>query len=354
MTAVELTPPNIVTVLGSGNMGSGIAQACAQAGFKVRVRDLTDAQLARGRAGVERTLDGAIQRRKITQEQRNAILDRIEFTTDLAAATRDAVLVIEAVFEEESVKRALFEELAPLVGPATIVATNTSSLSVSRLAKGFPSPGRFAGLHFFYPAPINKLLEIVGGDATDPSTLTKLEAFGYRLKKIPIFVRDAAGFAVNRFFVPFMNEATRMAQEGLASLPTIEQVGREVTGSANGPFEVMNLTGIPISHHSMQSLEAAFGPAYDPSDLLAEQTKLGSPWAWRDGQVEPERAPAVRARFEGVLIGVATQLVDEGVATPEAVETGAIVGLKWKRGPFAILNGLGLATGLQRVQAFAR
>ncbi len=335
-------------------MGSGIAQACAQAGFRVRVRDLTEAQLARGKAGIERTLEGAIQRGKITAAQRDGILARIEFTTDLAAATRDAVFVIEAVFEEEAVKRSLFDELAPLVGPTTLVVTNTSSLSVTRLASHFPSPGRFAGLHFFYPAAINKLLEIVGGDATDAETLARLEGFAYRLKKIPISVRDAAGFAVNRFFVPYLNEATRMAQEGLASLATIEQVGCEVTGAANGPFELMNLTGVTITYHATQSLEAAFGPAYDPSDLIVEQTKSGQPWPWRDGAVEPARAPAVRSRFEGLIIGVATRLVDEGVATPEAVETGANVGLRWKNGPFAILNSLGLAAGLERVRAFAK
>jgi len=354
MTEIEIAPPNVIAVLGSGNMGSGIAQACAQAGFRVRVRDLTDAQLARGRSAVERTLDGAVQRRKLTPAERDEVLQRIEFTTDLAHAVQDARLVIEAVFEEEAVKLALFDELGPLLAETTIVATNTSSLSVTRLGSRFPHPGRFAGLHFFYPAAINKLLEIVGGDATDPATLHALEAFGHRLKKIPIFVHDAAGFAANRFFVPYMNEATRMAQEGLASLATIESVGRDLTGSSNGPFEVMNLTGITISYHAMQSLEAAFGPAYDPSDLLAEQVKAGQPWAWRDGQVEPGRTQAVRERFEGALIGIATRLVDEGVATPEAVETGAIVGLKWTRGPFGILSALGLVTGLERVQAFAR
>ncbi|MCI4360527.1 MAG: 3-hydroxyacyl-CoA dehydrogenase family protein, partial [Thermoplasmata archaeon] len=213
MSEHELAPPQIITVLGSGNMGSGIAQACAQAGFRVRVRDLTDAQLERGRSAIGRTLDGAIQRKKMTRAQRDEVYGRIEFTTDLAASVRDAALVIEAVFEDEAVKAALFDELAPMLGPRTLVATNTSSLSVTRLAKHLPAPERFGGLHFFYPAAINKLLEIVGGQATSPATLDALEGFGRRLKKIPITVDDAAGFAVNRFFVPYMNEATRMAQE---------------------------------------------------------------------------------------------------------------------------------------------
>jgi enoyl-CoA hydratase/3-hydroxyacyl-CoA dehydrogenase len=353
MTGKHLAPPDPITILGSGNMGSGIAQAFAQAGFPVRVRDLTSDQLARGRAAVETTLDGAIRRGKLTAAQREEILGRITFTTSLPDAVQGSRLVVEAVFEEESVKAALFRELAPLVAEETIVATNTSSLSVTRLGKDFPHPGRFAGLHFFYPAAINQLLEIVGGDATSPHVLSTLTELGYRLKKIPITVKDSAGFVVNRFFVPFVNEAVRMAQEGLASLPTIEEVGREVTGASNGPFEVMNLTGIPISAHSMESLETAFGPAYDPADLLLEQAKAGQPWAWRDGQVEPDRKAAVQSRFEGLLVGIATRLVEEGVGSPEAVETGANVGLKWKHGPFAMLNRVGVAAALASVDRYA-
>jgi enoyl-CoA hydratase/3-hydroxyacyl-CoA dehydrogenase len=353
MTTTRLAPPDPVTVLGSGNMGSGIAQACAQAGFPVRLRDLTTAQLDRGRGLITATLEGAIKRKKLTAAQRDEILGRITFTTDLGEAVRGAKLVIEAVFEEEAVKQALFAELAPHLDPEAIVATNTSSLSVTRLAAHLPAPARFAGLHFFYPAPINKLLEIVAGDATDPAVLQTLEGFGYRLRKIPIRVRDSAGFCVNRFFVPYMNEATRMAEDGVASLATIEEVGREITGATHGPFEIMNLTGIPIGHHAAQSLANAFGPFYDPTDILEEQLKKGEPWAWRDSTVEPERKAAVRLQFEGMIWGVATRLVEEGVASPEAVETGAVVGLRWATGPFAQISAAGVKEARARVERFA-
>ncbi len=354
MKLEQLHPPHRIAVLGSGNMGNGIAQSAAQAGFPVVVRDLTEAQLARGRSLLERTLDGAVQRQKMTEAQRAEVLGRITFTTDLAQALRGARLVIEAVFEEEKVKQALFREVGPLLDPEAIVATNTSSLSVTRLARELPEPARFAGLHFFYPAAVNKLLEIVGGETTDPETLGVLEAFGYRLRKVPIAVADSPGFAVNRFFVPFMNEAVRLAEEGVASLATIESVGRDLTGSTNGPFEVMNLTGLPIALHAMESLEAAFGPAYEPAEMLEEQVAAAKPWAWRDGQVEPERVGLVKARFEGLLIGIATRLVEEGGATAEAVETGALVGLRWTKGPFALLNEVGVVAGLERVREFGR
>ena len=354
MAADSITTQDPVTVLGSGNMGSGIAQACAQAGFRVRLRDLTTAQLDRGRGLIGTTLEGAIKRKKISPAQRDEILGRITFTTDLGEAARGSRLVIEAVFEEEAVKRALFEELAPHLDESAIVATNTSSLSVTKLAAALPKPERFAGLHFFYPAAINRLLEIVAGASTDAGVLRGLERFGYRLRKTPIRVQDSAGFCVNRFFVPYMNEATRMAEDGVASLATIEEVGREFTGATHGPFEIMNLTGIPIGHHAAQSLGNAFGPFYDPTDILEEQLAKGTLWDWRASTVEPERRAAVRARFEGMVFGVVTRLVEEGVASPEAVETGALLGLRWANGPFAMLSAVGLKVGLERVEAFAR
>ena len=200
--ANSIRPPAAIAVLGGGNMGSGIAQACAQAGFSVRVRDVDSSAIERGRGLLERMLQGAIDRKKMTPAKRDDLLGRIRFTTDLAEAVRDARLVIEAVFEDEEVKRRLFADLAPLVAPETIVATNTSSFSVSVLGEGFPLPGRFAGLHFFFPAAINKLVEIVGGPATDRGTLDELERFCYLLRKIPIETADRAGFCVNRYFVP--------------------------------------------------------------------------------------------------------------------------------------------------------
>ena len=354
MVARRLELPGPVAVLGGGNMGSGIAQACAQAGFTVRVRDVDAAAVARGRALLEKMLAGAVERKKMTPAKRDEVLGRISFGTDLAAAVNGCSLVVEAVFEEETVKRRLFEEIAPLVGPETIVATNTSSLSVESLGAGFPHPGRFAGLHFFYPAAINKLVEIIGAPTTDPGTLEELERFGYRLRKIPITTRDASGFCVNRYFVPYLNESARLAEEGVASLATIEEVGRELFGATLGPFELMNVTGIPIAYHAESSLFRAFGPAYAPAALLEQQFRAGRPWAWKETSVEPEKKPAVRRRLLGLTIGIATRLVEEGVASAEATDRGATVGLRRRAGPFAQLSSVGLPEGLDMVEEYAR
>ncbi len=342
-----------IAVLGAGNMGSGIAQACAQAGFSVRVRDVDDAMLERGRGLVRQTLEGGIQRKKLTPAKRDEILARIAWTREVDAAVADARLVIEAVFEEESVKRAVFAEVGRRASEDAIVATNTSSLSVTKLAEGFPNPGRFAGLHFFFPAGINRLLEVIGAPATDPSTLEELERFGYRLKKIPIRVQDRAGFAVNRYFVPYLNEATRIAEEGGASLATIEEAGRTTFGATLGPFELMNVTGIPIAFHSETTLAGAFGAAYAPSTLLETQFRAGRPWAWKETPLEPEKLPAVRDRLRAAVLGIATEMVAEGVCSAEAADRGATIGLRWSKGPFAIANEIGLAETLRLVEAQA-
>ncbi|MCI4373603.1 MAG: enoyl-CoA hydratase-related protein [Thermoplasmata archaeon] len=354
MSIPPLRPPAAVAILGAGNMGSGIAQACAQVGFQVRVRDVDEPALSKGRERIATMLAGAIQRRKMTPAKRDEVLGRLTFTQSVEEAVRGAALVIEAVFEEVPVKRAVFQEMAPFVADDTIVATNTSSLSVTELANGFLKPSRFAGLHFFYPAAINKLVEIIPGTATDPATTAELERFCFLLRKIPITTADRAGFCVNRYFVPYLNEAARLAEEGVASLGTIEEAGRETMGSTLGPFELMNVTGIPIAFHSQTSLFKAFGPAYAPSAKLEAQFRSGALWDWKSAPVEPERKGAVRARFLGLTIGIATQLVQEGVATPEATDRGAVVGLRRTWGPFAQLNAVGLGDGLALVEENAR
>ena len=334
-------------------MGSGIAQACAQAGFTVRVRDVDDAAIARGRGLIEKMLAGAIERKKMSPAKRDAVLARISFGTDLAAAVHDAALVVEAVFEEREVKRTLFAEVAPLVGRDAIVATNTSSLSVTDLSEGFPDPARFAGLHFFYPASVNKLVEIIAGAATDTAVVAELERFAYLVRKIPISTADRAGFCVNRFFVPYLNESARLAEEKVASLATIEEVGRELFGATLGPFELMNVTGVAIAFHAETSLYRAFGPAYAPAKLLEAQFRSNQPWRWKETEVEPDKKGVVRERLLGLTLGIATRLVEEGVASAEATDRGATVGLRRRWGPFAQLSSVGIPEGLRLVDAYA-
>ncbi|MCI4348047.1 MAG: enoyl-CoA hydratase-related protein [Thermoplasmata archaeon] len=342
-----------MAVLGAGNMGSGIGQAFAQAGHPVRLYDLTEPLVEKARERIETTLKGAVERKKLSEEERTRVLSRLFFSTDLSAVASEARLIVEAVFEEEKIKRALFEQLASLVSDDTIVATNTSSLSVTRLQEPFPNPERFAGLHFFFPAAINRLVEVVGGARTAESTVSALETVSYRLKKIPIRTADRSGFAVNRFFVPYLNEATRLAEEEVANLATIEFAGRELFGTTLGPFELMNQTGVTIAYHSMSSLERAFGPAYAPTPLLKRQFESSATWPWKESSVEPDRVAAVRDRLQGLVFGIATRLVEEKVASPEATDRGAVVGLRWGKGPFGLMSDLGLPAALLAVETYA-
>ncbi len=351
--SAAVPPGSPVAVLGAGNMGSGIGQSFAQAGYPVRLYDLTEPLVAKARERIESTLAGAVERKKLSAGERDRVLSRIFFSTDLTAVVGQARLVIEAVFEEEPVKRVLFEHLAPLISDDTLVATNTSSLSVTRLQEPFPYPERFAGLHFFFPAAINRLVEVVGGARTSESTVGALESVSYRLRKIPIRTADRAGFAVNRFFVPYLNEATRLVEEEVANMATVEAVGRELFGTKLGPFELMNQTGIPIAYHSMSSLERAFGAAYAPTALLKRQFEAGAPWPWKESTPDPAREEAVRGRFRGLVFGIAARLVEEKVASPEATDRGAVVGLRWQKGPFGLMSDVGLSKALLDVESYA-
>ena len=153
--------------------------------------------------------------------------------------------------------------------------------------------------------------------------------------------------------MPYLNESTRLAEEEVASLATIEEVGRSLFGTTLGPFELMNVTGIPIAFHSETSLSASFGAAYGPSSLLESQFRSGKPWAWKESEVEADRKGAVRDRLLGLVFGISTELVEEGVATAEATDRGATVGLRWGQGPFQLLNQIGLSEGARLVEEYA-
>ncbi len=342
-----------IAVLGAGNMGSGIAQAFATAGYRVAVRDLTDKELQRGRDAVERNLNRSLERGRIDADKKAQILSRIEFTTDLTAAVAGTRLVVEAIFEDPKVKQALFAELATVVPKEAIVATNTSSLSVAKLFEEFPSPERCAGLHFFFPASVNKLVEVIPGPATSPATMEFLVSLCYGIRKIPIRVRDAPGFCVNRFFVPFLNEASRLVEEGVANIATVEAAANELLGTKMGPFELMNVTGVPIAFHSITTLGNAFGEYYRPSRILKEQFDRGEKWN-TEGEVHPSAVDDVKARLAGCVIGIASRLVEEGVATAEETDRGARIGLAWKKGPFELLNSLGSISGYEHVDKLHR
>ena len=329
-----------ICVLGAGTMGAGIAQRAAQSGFRVSLRDIEDRFVQGGLDGIRKTLDEGIKRRKVTEDQATAIMEAIHGTTDIKEAVDGAQLVIEAIFEDLDIKNQVFKEVDEAAAPGTIIASNTSSLSITEMSNAVSDASAFAGLHYFYPAAINRLLEVIAGDDTSAETMDLLMDLGRVMGKVPIRCRDSPGFIVNRYFVPYLNEACRLVDEGVADIPTVEAAACEAFGIGMGPFARMNATGVPIAYHSQCSLRDALGEAYAPSDLLRRQFEAEEDWDL-SGEVDEGTKEAAIKRFKGVVYTVAGQLMDEDVCSPEDADLGATIGLRWAMGPFAMMNADG-------------
>ncbi|MBW3581932.1 MAG: enoyl-CoA hydratase/isomerase family protein [Euryarchaeota archaeon] len=350
--AADQTPMTIQTVCvaGAGNMGTGIAQACAQGGLTVHLVDVDPDIPVRSKERMQKGLMGLVERGRYTEADVEEILARVHPKKRMEEAADGIDLAIEAVFESYDAKGPVFAAIDKAAPDHSILATNTSSLSVTRLAAATGRPDRFVGLHFFYPAMINKLVEVVKGDATSEETFAALMEVSRRIGKVPIETLDRPGFCVNRFFVPMMNEACRLFEEGVADIPTIDAAANRLFGTTMGPFELMNVTGPTITLHAQRTLHAELGPFYAPAKVLIEQIE-GDKGHWSlEGEPDPSRFEAVERRLAATTIGIAGHLVEEGVANIEDTEKGATVGLRWARGPFALANRLGTARVLEWVR----
>jgi enoyl-CoA hydratase/3-hydroxyacyl-CoA dehydrogenase len=323
-----------ICVLGAGTMGAGIAQRAAQSGFQVSLRDIEDRFVQGGLDNIRKTLDEGIKRKKVTEDQAKAIIGSIQGTTDMGEAVEGAQLVIEAIFEDMEIKSKVFKEADELSADGTILVSNTSSLSITDMAGFVQDPGTFAGLHYFFPAAINRLLEVIAGEETSDETMDLLMDLGRVMGKVPIRCADSPGFIVNRFFVPYLNEACRLVDEGIASVATVDAAACEAFGIGMGPF------ALPIAYHSQCSLHDALGEAYAPSDLLKSQFDAEEQWDL-SGDVDEEGKQAAMNRLKGVVYTVAAQLMDEEVCSPEDADLGATIGLRWALGPFGMMNAEG-------------
>lgn len=341
-----------IAVIGAGNMGSGIAQKIAQEGIDVVMVDVKDEFVQRGLNTIKTLLDEGVERKIFSPAQVEQTLGRINATTDMNAVA-DADLVIEAVFEDKQVKSDLFTRLDQICADKTILATNTSSFYVKDFAQLTSRPDRFVGLHYFYHPAKNRLLEVIPHDGTSAETIEKSLLAAKLHSKTAIVVKDAPGFAVNRFFVPFLNEAARLLEENVAGIPTIEEGAKRAFKIGMGPFQLMNVTGIPIAVHAATTLGNELGPFYAPADILKAQMDKKENWPL-EGEVDESKIDAVIDRLCGVCLGVAGALVDEGVATIEDTDRGAKIGLRWIQGPFEIMNKIGIDRTFDVVEAVAR
>lgn len=341
-----------IGVIGAGNMGSGIAQKIIQEGLNVVMIDMKQEFVDRGLSNIKKTLQEGVERKLFKQEQVDQILSRITGTTDMTAVA-DADLVLEAVFEDKQVKTDLFKKLDKICSEKTILATNTSSFYVREFAEQISRKDRFVGLHYFYHPAKNRLLEVIPHEKTSQDTIEKSMLFAKLHGKTSILVKDAPGFAVNRFFVPFLNEAVRMLEEGIADIATIEAASKQGLKIGMGPFELMNVTGIPIALHAATTLGNELGLFYVPSARLKAQVEKKENWNL-GGTPDESKFQTVIDRMYGVCLGVSGALVDEDVATIEDTDRGAKIGLRWAMGPFEIMNKIGVERTYDLVKAITK
>jgi 3-hydroxybutyryl-CoA dehydrogenase len=264
-----------VAVLGFGIMGRGIAQVVAQAGIPVIVLEIDKQRLNAGFAGVADFLSESIRRGKRTDQERTQIFDRITGTTELGELG-EVDLVIEAVAEDRQLKAWLWPRVAEVVGEQAVLTTNTSALSVTDLAALVPAPERFAGLHFFNPAPLMGLVEVVRALQTDPAVVTSLSSFAEELGKKPVEVADRPGFLVNRLLMPYLNDVITAYDEQLATAEDIDTALELGLGYKMGPLKMLDMIGLDTHHHATSSAyQQTFDPQYAPPPLLSQMVAAG-------------------------------------------------------------------------------
>ncbi|GAB5470507.1 MAG: 3-hydroxybutyryl-CoA dehydrogenase [Rhodospirillales bacterium] len=264
-----------VGIIGAGQMGSGIAHVCALSGIPVRMSDITEDALAKGSEAIGRNLDRQFQRGKITDEQKAAALSLIETGMGLDQMS-DCDLVIEAASENEQIKREIFKQLCPLLKSDALIASNTSSISITRLAAVTDRPERFMGMHFMNPVPVMKLVELIRGIATDDVTVKAFRDLTIKLGKTPVSAEDFPAFIVNRVLLPMINEAVYTLYEGVGSVDSIDTAMRLGANHPMGPLELADFIGLDTCLAIMQVLyEGLADSKYRPCPLLVKYVEAG-------------------------------------------------------------------------------
>ncbi len=264
-----------VAVIGAGTMGNGIAQACAGAGFSVVMVDINDEAVGRGLKTISGSLDRLIKKEKITEAQKNQLLANIKGTTNYADIAQ-VDLVIEAATENLPIKLRIFKQIEETVSAEAIIATNTSSISITQMAATLSKPSRFMGLHFFNPVPVMALVELICGLQTSGETLADMKAFAVAVGKTPITVKNRPGFVVNRILCPMINEAINVLDEGIATAEEIDTGMKLGCSHPIGPLALADLIGLDTMLSVMEVFHEGFGdPRYAPAPMLKEMVAAG-------------------------------------------------------------------------------
>jgi 3-hydroxybutyryl-CoA dehydrogenase len=265
----------VVGVVGAGTMGSGIAQVAAQAGFEVVMRDVAQEFLLLGMTTIDKSLQRGIDKERLTRDDKRAIMARIRATTDIGVF-RDAFIVVEAATEDLPIKTEVFKSLDEVTRPEAILASNTSSISITKLAAATRRPDKVIGMHFSNPVPVMKLVEVIRGMATSDETHAKVVALAERLGKTPLECQDSPGFVTNRVLMPMINEAIFALHEGVATRENIDGIMKLGMNHPMGPLALADFIGLDVCLSILNVLHEGFGdPKYRPCPLLCRYVDAG-------------------------------------------------------------------------------
>lgn len=358
-----------IAVIGAGTMGSGIAQVAAQAGHDVVLFDTRREAVDKALATLRKTLDKLVEKGKLTKEQADGIQSRIAPASDLKELAGSG-LVIEAIIEDLGIKKKLFGDLEGIVPEDAVLATNTSSLSVTAIAGGLKHPERMVGLHFFNPAPLLPLVEVVPGLVTDPELGARMNALMKAWGKVPVLCKDTPGFIVNRVARPFYGESIRIFEEGIADMPTIDAALKTYGGFRMGPFELMDLIGNDINFTVTKTVWEAFhyDQRYKPSITQQRQVEsgrlgrksgrgyygYGTDETFPGAHVDVLLGNSIVERVLAMLINEAADALFWGIASAADIDLAMTKGVNYPKGLLAWADEQGAAhwlAVLERMQA---
>lgn len=354
-----------IGVLGAGTMGAGIAQVAAQAGHSVVLVDVNQDQLNKALAGYNKVFDRMIEKGTIDLAGKEVILERIELV-DRIAGFASCDLVIEAIVEKLEVKHAVFKEMESVVSESCILASNTSSLSIASIGSVLKRPNRVIGIHFFNPAPLMPLVEIIPAVQTSSETLETCKSLIARWKKIGVVCKDTPGFIVNRVARPFYGEALRIYEEGIADFATIDWAMTELGGFKMGPFTLMDYIGNDINYAVTESVFSAFyfDPRFKPSFTQKRHAEAGfygrksgrGYYSYAEGSVLPEPnrdellGKQILDRILAMLINEAYDALYLNIASKEDIDLAMTKGVNYPKGLLAWSEEIGLKEVLNRLQ----
>jgi 3-hydroxybutyryl-CoA dehydrogenase len=264
-----------VVVVGAGTMGSGIAYSAAAAGHNVAIVEQDQQLLDGGLNRVQQYIDRAISRGHLAKDQASTVKAKLHGTLDFSQACRDANLVVEAVFEDPVIKEKVFATIDKYSPKDTVLASNTSSISITRLARATKRPDKVLGLHFFNPVPTMKLVELIKGSQTSPATVSAASSFVESLGKTVVQSQDKTGFIVNKALMPFLNESIKLLEQGVASKEDIDKAFVLGTNHPMGPLQLSDFIGVDVVYQTLKVLEAEYGACFRPTPLLEKMVKDG-------------------------------------------------------------------------------